>query len=230
MVGDPRVPAGGGPGYSLGLTRDSPGSGECGHMSGCELRLAVVVGNPKPGSRTRTVALRAAELLQQGLALERITVAKPSVLDLAELAPHLLGRQADGEVVDTALTTVRHSALLLVASPTFKKTYSGLLKLFLDLLPRGGLVGVIVLPLMTAAQPAHKFAVEGTLRPVLAELGAQLPTRGIAVLETEFAAFDDVFETWWTEHRRALGSVLNGQGSGQETAAPRQEAGRPAPD
>jgi len=176
--------------------------------------LVVLVGHPRPGSRTHGVAGRAGHLLRSALAGERVAFPAPSMVDLAELAPALLDRHSPDGAAQAAVRTVREASLLLVASPTFKGAYSGLLKVFLDLLPRDGLVTTIVVPLMTAGLPQHRTAVEHTLRPVLLELSACLPTVGISVLETELARFDDVFAGWWARHGPALGrAVLERTGS-----------------
>jgi FMN reductase len=74
----------------------------------------------------------------------------------------------------------------VVASPTFKATYTGLLKLFLDQIPTNGLSGVVAIPLMLGAGPGHALAPEVHLKPVLVELGATCPTRALYLLETEY--------------------------------------------
>ena len=65
----------------------------------------------------------------------------------------------------------------MVASPTYKATYTGLLKLFLDRFATDGLRGVAV-PLMLGAGPGHALAPELTLRPVLTEIGGLVPAGG----------------------------------------------------
>ena len=55
---------------------------------------------------------------------------------------------------------------------SFKATYTGLLKLFLDQVPSNGLSGVVAVPLMLGAGPGHAMAPELLLKPVLVELGA----------------------------------------------------------
>jgi FMN reductase len=176
--------------------------------------LVVLVGHPRPGSRTHGIAGRAGYLLRGALAAERVAFPAPSLVDLAELAPSLLDRHSRDGAAQVAVRTVREASLLLVASPTFKGAYSGLLKVFLDLLPRDGLDTTIVVPLMTAGLPQHRTAVEHTLRPVLLELSACLPTVGISVLEPELDRFDDVFAGWWSRHGPALGhAVLERTGS-----------------
>src|SRR5690606_41375431 len=82
---------------------------------------------------------------------------------------------------------------VVVASPTFKATYTGVLKLFLDQLPADGLAGVVGVPLMLGAGPGHLLAPELLLKPVLVELGATCPTQGLYLLDKAYdqpGAFD----------------------------------------
>lgn len=156
--------------------------------------IGVVVGNPKPRSRTldvaEAVALAAADAV--GLAgAERVTV------DLAELGPQLFDWSSP-EVRD-AVDAVRGCSLAVVASPTYKASYTGLLKSFLDWFSTTDLLGVTVVPVMVGAAPHHALAVEVHLRPVLVELGATLPTRGLYVTEAQLEGVDDVVALWLEE-------------------------------
>jgi len=83
-----------------------------------------------------------------------------------------------------------------VASPTYKASYTGILKSFLDWFSTTDLLGVTVVPVMTGAGAHHALAVEVHLRPVLVELGATLPTRGLYVTEGELADADVTITTW----------------------------------
>ncbi len=86
------------------------------------MNVVAVVGNPKTGSRTR----RAADMVA-----ERLTGTPPaSTVELAELGPALLEWRSPA--VQAAKQVVLAGDLLVVASPVFKATYTGLLKLFLD--------------------------------------------------------------------------------------------------
>lgn len=105
------------------------------------------------------------------------------MVDLAELGPRLLDR-SDGEV-GRLVADVGDADLVVVASPTSKATYTGLLKLFLDRFASGtGLTGVAV-PLMLGAGPAHALAPEVFLRSLLTELGAVVPVRALYVLDVQ---------------------------------------------
>jgi FMN reductase len=57
-------------------------------------------------------------------------------------------------------------------------------------------MGVIAIPVMTGGWPGHLLAVEVHLRPVLVELGATVPTRGLYVTEPELASLDAAVARW----------------------------------
>lgn len=136
---------------------------------------AVVAGNPKPGSRTLQAAVHLAGALAEG---------EPDlVVDLAEVGPALLDWSDSG--VNDLVDRIGAADLVVVASPTFKASYSGLLKLFLDRFAGGtGLRGVAV-PLMLGAGPTHALAPELLLRPLLSELGAAT-VRGLYLRDTDY--------------------------------------------
>ena len=113
---------------------------------------------------------------------DRLTV------DLAELGPDLFDWSSPR--VKEAHDGICSCALVVVASPTYKASYTGLLKSFLDWFSTTDLEGVTVVPVMTGAGAHHALAVEVHLRPVLVELGATLPTRGLYVTEGELAEAD----------------------------------------
>lgn len=146
--------------------------------------LVAVVGNPKPMSRTRA----AAELIS-----EKLTGAPPAaVIDVVDLGAGLLGW--GDPAVAQAKKTVLEADVLVVASPTFKATYTGLLKLFLDQFGQGELDGTTTFPVMLGAGPQHALAPELTLRPVLTEIGASCPAPSLYLIDSEYAtasALDD---------------------------------------
>jgi FMN reductase len=142
--------------------------------------IAVVTGNPKPGSRT----LEAAKLL----ATHWEGSLRVSSWTSSTLAPGLLGW--GDPAVSKAVEDVQESSVAIFASPTYKATYTGLLKLFLDQFPSGGLTSVVAVPLMLGAGPAHALAPELLLKPVLVELGATCPARGLYLLDSDYEHSD----------------------------------------
>lgn len=146
-------------------------------------RVVVLVGNPRPASRTRA----AAEALATALG------AAPSVVDLAEFGGAVLDGSPE---VDSALETVRTAQVLIVATPVYKASYTGLLKSFLDRYSGRALEGVVAIPFTVAAAPIHRLAADVHLRPLLVELGASTPTRAFAIEESALPNLDAVVSGW----------------------------------
>jgi FMN reductase len=148
--------------------------------------VTLVVGNPQAGSRTRTAGELVAARLGEPV----------DVIDLADHGGDLLAWGSP--VVAELKARVLGASRLVVASPTYKAAYTGLLKLFLDQFGRDELGGLTTVPLMTGGSADHTLAVEVHLRPVLVEIGASCPTRGLFVFGP---AVDDPVPTideWWT--------------------------------
>ena len=154
------------------------------------MRTAIVVGNPKADSRTLRVALAVADALERRLggSSDRL------VVDLAEVATELF--DPDSQRVNGLLEAVAASTLIVVASPTFKATYTGLLKSFLDRYGTNALSGAVAVAVMTGAAPIHALAPEVHLRPLLVELGAATPARSLYVTEQQFDDLDAVIGVW----------------------------------
>ena len=108
---------------------------------------------------------------------------------------HRGGKKEDGLTRKEYLLRLR-STILIFASPTYKAAYTGLLKAFLDRYQNNGLAGVTAVPVMTGGWPGHLLAVEVHLRPVLIELGATVPARGLYVTEPELADLDTAVGKW----------------------------------
>lgn len=150
--------------------------------------VLTIVGNPKPASRTRTVGESVAARVAQALG------GSSGTLELADLAPDLLGWGA--APVAEALEQVTAADVLVVATPVYKATYTGLLKLLFDQVGAGELGGTVAVPVMVAAGPAHALAVEVHLRPLLAEVGASGPTAGLYVLDSQLDTLDAQLDAW----------------------------------
>jgi FMN reductase len=165
------------------------------------MRVAVVCGNPKARSRTLEAGLYVAE---------RLTGAQPEiVLDLVEIGPHLFGW--GDPTAEAAVESVRGCDLGVFASPTYKGAYTGLLKLFLDLVPSDGLAGMLAFPVMLGAAMGHAMAPDLLLKPVLVELGASCPARGLYLLETDYTS-DAIIDPWVQRARPFLATALRTAG------------------
>ncbi len=154
------------------------------------MSTVIVVGNPRPRSRT----FHAAHLV-----VEKLTGRAPDeVFDLVDFGAALLDWK--DPAVARAVAEVQAADLLIVASPTYKATYTGLLKLFLDRFGAGSLAGTTAVALMLGGDGRHALAPEAFLKPVLAELGASSPTRGLFLPESDYAESEAL--TSWLELAR----------------------------
>lgn len=175
--------------------------------------LTVVVGNPRPDSRTLDVAN------ELGARLCTLLGARPRLqVDLADHAADLFTWPHPGlaELNDAVST----SDYVVFASPTYKASYTGLLKAFLDRYPAGGLNGVVAFPVFTISSAEHALAVEFTLRPLLVELGASVPTGGLSFVMSEKGNMSAQLDRWVERNTAALSRYV--------PAPPAQWA--PAPD
>jgi FMN reductase len=110
------------------------------------------------------------------------------VIELRELAhplaDHLLTGFATGALAD-AIETVRKADGLIVVTPVFAASYSGLFKMFFEVLERDLLRGKPVLLAATAGTSRHSLVLEHALRPLFSYL------RAITVPTAVFAATED---------------------------------------
>ena len=146
-------------------------------------RIAVVSGGLSVPSSTRLLADRLADATVR-------TAREPVEVDVVELRPlahpladHLLTGFATGELAD-AIETVRRADALIVVTPVFSASYSGLFKTFFDVLEPGMLEGKPVLVGATAGTARHSLVLDHALRPLFSYLRASVvPTAVFAASE-----------------------------------------------
>lgn len=131
------------------------------------MNIVGLSGSPSLRSRSAWL-LQLAQTRLEGLARHS------SVIAVRELdATALVTADFAAPPIQQALAQVAAADLVVVATPIYKAAYSGVLKLFLDLLPADGLRGKTVLPLATGGTLAHLLALDYALKPVLSALGAR---------------------------------------------------------
>lgn len=163
------------------------------------LEISVVVGNPKPESRTGQIAKSFATRLFHA------SHATITVFDLAAHTDELLKWPSIRMAQINAF--VASSSLVVFASPTYKASYTGLLKSFLDRYPAGGLKGTVAVALMTGADSGHSMAPTVNLVPLLLELGATVPIRGLYFSTSHMDRVDGVVDGYVAEFHRALSQM-----------------------
>lgn len=143
------------------------------------MSVLLIAGSTSERSRTAALLEAAgARLEARGVLVERLRVRdlSPQALILADF-----GHRS----ISAAIGQVAEADVVVVATPVYKAAYSGVLKVFLDLLPQDAFKGKTILPLATGGSPHHMLAVDYALRPVLQSLGARHILQGIFATDSQ---------------------------------------------
>lgn len=150
-------------------------------------QIVVVQAGLGQPSTTRLLAERLANASEDAF-LERGDETEVTFVDLREhahdLANTLLTGFATGGLRE-ALDAVRGADGVIVVTPVFQASYSGLFKTFVDVLDDGALRGTPVLMAATAGTARHSLVLEHAMRPMFAYLKAVTVPTGV------FAASED---------------------------------------
>ena len=139
----------------------------------------LLAGSPSQHSRSAALLDAVAQRLRgRGAQVDRIHI--------RDLSPQALLLADTGHPsISQAVAQVAAARVLVVSTPVYKAAYSGVLKVFLDLLAQTALQGKTVLPLATGGSPHHMLALDYALRPVLQSLGAKHILPGIYATDAQ---------------------------------------------
>jgi len=149
--------------------------------------IVVVSGNPRAGSRTSVLASAVGEALG-GAA----TVVEVGALGTGLLTPGDAATAA-------AVAAIREADVLVVATPTYKGSYTGVLKVLLDQLPANALAGKRAVPVVTAGVAPQAAAAASLLVQLLGELGAEVATP-LPVVEADLPESAAIAEKYAAAH------------------------------
>jgi FMN reductase len=142
-------------------------------------KIVVVNGTPSLVSRINAVI----EYVEAGLSGKGFEVQR---INVAELPPEdLIHTKFESESIVKANGLVAEADAVIIVSPVYKASYTGVLKTFLDLVPQKGLAGKIVLPLFMGGSLAHLLSIDYALKPVLSVLGARYILGGVYAVDSQ---------------------------------------------
>ncbi|RYM05558.1 FMN reductase (NADPH) [Sporolactobacillus sp. THM7-7] len=141
-------------------------------------QIVILSGSPSSASRTEAVLRELGRLLgDRGFHVVHFSV--------SDFNPVTLCRgHYDSKEIQTLTHRLKEAAGVVIGSPVYKASYSGVLKGLLDLLPEDTLEGKPVLPIMTGGSGKHLLAIEYALKPLLAELKGE-PLQGVYLLDKQ---------------------------------------------
>ncbi len=130
------------------------------------MSLVALNGSHSASSSTHAVATLAAEIYGSG-----------EIVDLVTLDPAGLIGTTPSPDVGGLLAAIDEASILVLVTPIYRATYSGLLKVVFDQLPAGGLQGKVAILAATAGGPAHYLSLDTGMRSLVASLdGWSVPT------------------------------------------------------
>ncbi|WP_210592673.1 FMN reductase [Streptomyces sp. GESEQ-35] len=179
------------------------------------MKLVVVSAGLSVPSSTRLLADRLAA------AVDRTSPADVQVVELRELAveiAHNFTSGFPGRNLSAAIDAVTGADGLIVVTPVFSASYSGLFKSFFDVIDPDALAGKPVLIAATGGSARHSLVLEHALRPLFSYL------RAIVVPTAVYAASED----WGADGLDGRIERAAGELAGLMTGAPK--AARPATD
>jgi FMN reductase len=156
-------------------------------------RLVVVSAGLSVPSSTRLLADRLADAVLSatqargtGVEIEHVEL-RPLAHQLAD---HLLTGFASGDLAE-AIAKVRRADALVVVTPVFAASYSGLFKTFVDVLEPGTLDGKPVLIAATGGTARHSLVLDHALRPLFSHLRAVVVPTGVFAASEDFGSTDE---------------------------------------
>jgi FMN reductase len=128
--------------------------------------LVAVNGSPSSSSRPAAVATAAIEINGGG-----------TVIHVGDLNAEALLAREPADDVDASLEKIRTAGVVVVVTPVYRRTYSGLLKALFDLFEPSALAGIPAVLGATAGHGAESLCIDHGLRPLIASLdGWSVPT------------------------------------------------------
>jgi len=154
------------------------------------IHIAVITAGLTQPSSTRLLADRLTQSTVRALAPRDVVVEVVEVRDIAhDLTNHVLTGFASPEL-QVRLDAITEADAVIVATPVYAASYSGLFKMLVDVLPKDALRNTPVLLGATGGTARHSLAIDHALRPLFAHLGALVAPVAVFVASEDWGSVD----------------------------------------
>ena len=141
--------------------------------------ILAIAGSPSQSSRSSAVLAYAKTVLEtHGLQVKTFTVRDIKPEDLVFANFESLELKEFTNLVETAKG-------IMIATPVYKATYTGILKALLDLLPQYAFAGKTLFPIATGGTITHLLSLEYSMKPLFTVLGATHIERGVFIVDSQ---------------------------------------------
>lgn len=133
----------------------------------------LILASPFPQSSSEKIARHLEQSLNSEWTLQEIDLSTLPGDDL------LLRAKTPSQEFNHSIGKIINSDLIIIATPTYRATYTGLLKVFFDLLPQDCLIGKTCMLIQTGGSPDHFLSIEMGLVPLVRSLGSNIISQTI---------------------------------------------------
>ena len=156
-------------------------------------RLAVITAGITQPSSTRLLADRLTEATVRALARHDVSEVVVEVVDVRDVAHDLTNHVLTGFAspdLQVRLDAITEADAVVVATPVYAASYSGLFKMLIDVLPKDALRDTPVLLGATGGTARHSLAIDHALRPLFAHLGALVAPVAVFAASEDWGSVD----------------------------------------
>lgn len=150
--------------------------------------VLLISGSPTEKSKSSVLLDYVVKTLQD----QGISTSTVSIRDFP--AEDLIQAKYDSTAFNDFKAAMEKAKALVIATPIYKASFTGGLKALLDILPQNSLRNKTIVPIATAGTLAHLLAIDYSLKPVLAVLGATDLRQGVYVVDTQFQYTESGFK------------------------------------
>lgn len=164
----------------------SPWTADMNDKMTCPHRVVAVSGGLQSPSKSAGLAQHILELIADQVPCQQ------HLVELGQLAPLLTGavwRSQLPEAVERELAVVEQADVLVVATPVFRGSYTGLFKHFFDLIGQDALIDKPVLLAANGGSKRHALVIDHQLRPLFSFFQARTLPLGIYATDKDFVGY-----------------------------------------
>jgi FMN reductase len=181
-------------------------------------RIVVVSAGVSEPSSTRLLADRLGASVERQL--KSATIETVALRDIAvDLSRSLVAGFPVG-AAQHAVAAVQDADAVIAATPVFNASYSGLFKLFFDIVDKNSFAGTPVLIAATGGSPRHSMVLDHALRPMFSYLRAVVVPTGVYAASEDWAGTSGDTATLADRVDRAAGELAALLGSRHSAPAP----------
>ncbi|MBB1594321.1 FMN reductase [Achromobacter sp. UMC46] len=150
------------------------------------LRLVAVSGGLQRPSKSAALAEHLLDLIADAVPCEQ------HLVELGQLAPQLAGavwRSQLPDSVERELGRVEQADILVVTTPVYRGSYTGLFKHFFDFLHQDALIDKPVLLAATGGSERHALMIDHQLRPLFSFFQARTLPLGVYATDKDFTDY-----------------------------------------